>query len=73
VQRQGSSSPSTPRCPHQGRAERARDEAIGAFSHQQLVRFDNRFRERLLRAFKTGRESREAAEATYSANASRLR
>jgi hypothetical protein len=38
-----------------------------------LVRFDNRFRERLLRAFKTGRESREAAEATYSANASRLR
>jgi len=49
------------------------DEAIGAFSREQLVRFDDRFRERMERAFETGRESREAAEATYSANASRAR
>jgi hypothetical protein len=47
------------------------DEAVGAFSREQLARMDSRFAERLLRAFETGRESREAAEATY-ANASRL-
>ena len=33
----------------------------GAYTHAQLVRFDNRFRARLLRAFKRGKESREAA------------
>jgi hypothetical protein len=46
---------------------------MGPFTHQQLLRFDTAFRTRLLRAFKTGRESRAAAEATYRANASRLR
>ena len=32
-----------------------------AYTHPQLVRFDNRFRARLLRAFKRGKESRQAA------------
>jgi hypothetical protein len=35
------------------------DEA-GAYSREELARFDARFCERLLRAFATGRESREA-------------
>ena len=59
--------------PHKDAEPKPGDEAVGAFSHQQLVRFDNRFRERLLRAFKTGCESREAAEATYGANSTRPR
>ena len=33
----------------------------GAYTHAQLLRFDNRFRARLLRAFKRGKERREAA------------
>jgi hypothetical protein len=33
----------------------------GAYTHAQLVRFDNRFRARLLRAFERGKERREAA------------
>ena len=33
----------------------------GAYTHTQLLRFDNRFRTRLLRAFKQGKESRQAA------------
>jgi hypothetical protein len=33
----------------------------GAYTHAQLIRFDNRFRTRLLRAFKRGKERREAA------------
>src|SRR5262249_10553136 len=37
------------------------DELVGDYSRDQLMRFDTRFRERLLRAFETGRESREAA------------
>jgi hypothetical protein len=49
------------------------DEAVGAFSPEQLVRFDNRFTERLLRAFETGRESREAAGATHGASPARPR
>ena len=32
-----------------------------AYTHAQLLRFDNRFRARLLRAFKRGKESRESA------------
>ena len=37
------------------------DEQCGDYSHARLVRMDNRFRARLLRAFKRGKESREAA------------
>jgi hypothetical protein len=33
----------------------------GAYSHAQLIRMDNRFRARLLRAFKRGKENRQAA------------
>jgi hypothetical protein len=32
-----------------------------AYTHAQLVRFDNRFRARLLHAFRKGLESRESA------------
>jgi hypothetical protein len=50
------------------------DERQGDYSREQLVRFDNRFRARLLlRAFETGAESREAAAAMNGANASRPR
>jgi hypothetical protein len=41
------------------------------YTRDQLVRFDDRFRARLLRAFETGAESRQAAAATLGANASR--
>jgi hypothetical protein len=37
------------------------DEQHGDYSHARLVRMDNRFRARLLRAFKRGKESRQAA------------
>src|SRR6516162_6498703 len=37
------------------------DEQCGDYSHARLVRMDNRFRARLLRAFKRGKESRQAA------------
>jgi len=47
------------------------DELVGDFTRAQLVRMDDRFRQRLLRAFETGAESREAAVATLGANASR--
>jgi hypothetical protein len=40
------------------------DEQVGDWSHAQLVRMDNRFRARLLRAFKRGKENRQAAAAT---------
>jgi hypothetical protein len=37
------------------------DEQCGDYSHARLVRMDNRFRARLLRAFKRGKESCQAA------------
>ena len=37
------------------------DEQCGDYSHARLVRMDNHFRARLLRAFKRGKESRQAA------------
>jgi len=36
----------------------------GGYTHAQLIRMDNRFRARLLRAFKRGKEHRQAAAAT---------
>src|SRR5262249_26245610 len=42
------------------------DEQVGDWSHAQLVRMHNRFRARLLRAFKRGKEKRQAAAATSS-------
>ena len=39
----------------------------------QLVRMDNRFRARLLRAFKRGKENRQAATATYTPESGRQR
>ena len=35
-----------------------------AYTHTQLIRFDNRFRRRLLHAFKRGLEHKESAAAT---------
>jgi hypothetical protein len=43
------------------------DEQYGDYSHAQLIRMDNRFRARVLRAFKRGKENRQAAAATYDA------
>jgi hypothetical protein len=43
-------------------------EEQGAYTHAQLIRMHNRFRARLLRAFKRGKENRQAAAATYDAN-----
>jgi hypothetical protein len=40
------------------------DKQVGDRSHAQLVRMDNRFRARLLRAFKRGKENRQAATAS---------
>jgi hypothetical protein len=37
-----------------------------AYTHAQLIRMDNRFRARLLRAFKRGKENRQAATATHT-------
>jgi hypothetical protein len=37
------------------------DEQCGDYSDARLVRMDNRFRARLLRAFRRGKESRQAA------------
>ena len=34
------------------------DEQYGDYSHAQLIRMDNRFRARVLRAFKRGKENR---------------
>ena len=39
----------------------------GAYTHAQLIRMDNRFRARLLRAFERGKENRQAATARYQA------
>jgi hypothetical protein len=35
------------------------------YTHAQLIRMDNRFRARLLRAFKRGEENRESAAHAY--------
>jgi hypothetical protein len=43
----------------------------GPYSYAQLVRMDNKFRARLLQAFKRGKESREAASASGSPPARR--
>jgi hypothetical protein len=48
------------------------DEQVGGWSHAQLIRMD-RFRARLLRAFKRGKESRQAATATYTPESGRQR
>ena len=37
----------------------------GACTHAELIRMNNRFRTRLLRAFKRGKENRQAAAAMY--------
>jgi hypothetical protein len=44
------------------------DEQVGGWSQAQLIRMDNRFRARLLRAFESGKENRQAAAAMYDAN-----
>ena len=44
----------------------------GAGTHAELIRMNNRFRTRLLRAFKRGKENRQAAAATYDANRANL-
>ena len=49
------------------------DEQVGGWSHAQLIRMDNRFRARLLRAFKRGKENRQAATATYTPESGRQR
>ena len=51
----------------------ASDEQVGGWSHAQLVRMDNRFRARLLRAFKRGKENRQVATATYTPESGRQR
>ena len=43
------------------------DEQVGGWSQAQLIRMDHRFRARLLRAFESGKENRQAAAATYHA------
>ena len=48
------------------------DEQVGGWSQAQLIRMDNRFRARLLRAFESGKENRQAAAATYDANRANL-
>jgi len=48
------------------------DEQVGLWSHAQLVRMDNRFRQRIERAFKNGSEHRRSAE-TNGADALRPR
>jgi hypothetical protein len=42
------------------------DEQQGGWSRAQLIRMDNRFRARLVRAFKRGEESRESAAQAYT-------
>ena len=49
------------------------DERVGDWSHAQLVRMDNRFRARLLRAFRRGKENRQATTATYKPESCRQR
>jgi hypothetical protein len=41
--------------------ESTADDGGGPYTHAQLVRFDNRYRARLLRAFQKGLESRDSA------------
>jgi len=43
------------------------DEQYGDYSHAQLIRMGNRFRARVLRAFKRGKENRQTAAAPYDA------
>jgi hypothetical protein len=55
------------RPPHRhSKAEPARpgDEQF-TYTRKQLIRMDNRFRARLMRAFKRGKESRESAAQAY--------
>ena len=49
------------------------DEQVGDWSHAQLVRMDKRFRARLLRAFRRGKENLQAATATYKPESCRQR
>jgi hypothetical protein len=49
-----------------GGAEPTAADGEGPYSHAQLVKMDNKFRARLLQAFKLGKESREAASASGS-------
>jgi hypothetical protein len=54
--------------PYNGRpniAEPEPGDEQGPYSHTELTRMDNEFRARLQRAFKRGKESREAATALY--------
>jgi hypothetical protein len=48
------------------------DERQGEWSCEQLRRMDNRFRARLLRAFKRGEENRESAAQAYVIPSRRL-
>jgi hypothetical protein len=48
-----------------GAAEAEPGDEQGAYSREQLIRMDHRFRTRLLRAFERGHESRTAATAMY--------
>jgi hypothetical protein len=45
----------------------------GAHRHAQLIGMDNRFRARLLCAFKREKENRQAATATYTPESGRQR
>jgi len=50
-----------------GRAARPRPgDELATYTHAQLILMDNRFRTRLLRAFKRGKESRESAAQAYA-------
>ena len=52
------------RPPHRNTSKAALPEPgdeLLTYTHEQLVRFDNRFRARLLHAFRRGLESRESA------------
>jgi hypothetical protein len=42
-------------------AEPEPGDEVGPYTYEELMRMDNRFRARLLRAFKRGKESRQAA------------
>jgi hypothetical protein len=58
--------------PYAGRVKVAEpepgDELVGNWPREQLERMDQRFCERVERAFERGRESRQAAAATYNDN-----
>jgi hypothetical protein len=49
------------------------DELVGSYTVERLLEMDQRFCERIERAFETGAESREAAAAMHGANASHSR